>query len=169
MSDFSVRSDIAACDPDPLCERRNRVREAMSIDSADIERGQTPFFAFQPTEAEFRTTIKRAVAQDIKECRWSREELAEGLSQLLGRTVTVAQLDAITAESKSHRFPAEWIPAWVRLTTSHRVLDLLCAESGLWVVDAAERDYAEYGRIVIQRKKDEKRAEEIERRVGGRA
>jgi len=98
--------------------------------------------------------LKRAAAQDLKECRWSRLGVADALSKELGREITVAQLDAITAESKGILwFPAEWLPAWLRVTGSRRMLEILCSECGFRVADDTDCDLAELARAELKREK----------------
>jgi hypothetical protein len=109
------------------------------------------------------SAIKRAAALDIKECPQSREEVADRLSQLLRRNITVAQIDAVLAETKPHRFPAEWIPAWLLVTGSRRVLDVVCAETGLWVADETERAFARYGRASLEHEKAAERTESLKK------
>jgi|SRR5665213_581586 len=95
--------------------------------------------------------IKRHAVQDLKECSLSRQQIAEGLSQAAGRPITTHQLDAFVSESKSHRFPLDLLAAWVRIAGSRRLLDLVCAESGLYVADETERKLADFGRTVLAR------------------
>lgn len=133
---------------DSLERRRREARAHLGLDQMDIDAGRNPFAAF--AERNLRSEICRALVQDITECKWSREEIALGLSKLLGREVKIYQLDAMTAETKDHRFPAEWVPAWVRVTGSARLLELLCAESGMWLADDVEHDLADLGRNQVR-------------------
>src|ERR1035441_7803548 len=72
--------------------------------------------------------VRKALKQDMAECRLSREEVAIRLSVRMGR-IGVAILDAYVAESKPHKFPAELIPAWIEVTRSRRILDVLDRKS----------------------------------------
>lgn len=109
--------------------------------------------------------VLAAAAKDLRECRWSREEVAERLSFLLARKITVAQIDALIAESKPHRFPAEWIPAWVKITGSARLLALLCEESGYWLADETEHNLAQLSRTEIERDRADRRVAELRARL----
>jgi hypothetical protein len=158
MSESEFRSDS-------LDHRRETARWELALDAADRQRNRNPFCGFRLRE-ELHWLIKRALAEDIKECAYSREQIAEGLTRLVGRTITVAQIDAWTAETKiGHRFPAEMIPAWSRVTVSRRVLDLVCAEAGCWVQGATEHDLAELGRAQLQAEKVAGRIAELKARV----
>lgn len=103
--------------------------------------------------------VKRAAAADLRVCRLSREQVADRLSVALCRRITLAQIDAVVSETKEHRFPAEWIPAWVQITGSARLLEMLCREAGYWLADEGEHGLAEYGRTLLQREKLDERAD----------
>src|ERR1017187_1216247 len=51
--------------------------------------------------------VRKALKQDMAECRLSREEVAIRLSVRMGR-IGVAILDAYVAESKPHKFAADF-------------------------------------------------------------
>lgn len=113
--------------------------------------------------------IKEALAADIRECRLSREAIAEELSRLSGRDISPAQLDAYVAQSKTgHRFPAELVALWVKVTRSQRVLALLCEQAGLWCADVAEHELAELGRAQIMRERAEEKAAGLKRKYWDR-
>ncbi len=116
-----------------------------------------------PEPRDLRLAVKRTLALDIRECRWSREEIALRISVLTGKPCSISTLDAMIAESKDHRFPAEWVAAWVTATGSRRLLDLLCEEAGYYVADMTMRDLAELARLRIESKKASARAEELRR------
>jgi hypothetical protein len=170
MSDAAEFSDIRfSTDPDrPIDERREDARHRIAIDHADVDHGRQPFFYARPVESDVRLAVKRAMALDLKECRWSREQVADALSRLIGRSITQVQIDAWVAETKEHRLAAEYVPAWVRVTGSTRVLDLLCAEAGCWLADAVEHDLADYGRSILHREQLTARLTMLERQLQGR-
>lgn len=118
-----------------------------------------------PEPRDLHLAIKKALATDIKECCWSREQIVQRLALLTGRPVGISTLDAMVAETKDHRFPAEWIPAWVLSTGSTRLLNLLCSESGLFLSDATEHDLAELARLNIATRQATKRAEKLRQRL----
>jgi hypothetical protein len=155
MSEQREFSDIA--------RRREQARWKLGLDRIEVESGRNPIHELG--DLDLHLCIKRAAALDLKECRWSREEVAEGISKLVGRVISLAQLDTITAETKLHRMPAEWIPAWVRVTGSTRILDLLCAESGMWMADETEHDLADLARAQIHQERVTGKIVELRKRV----
>ena len=96
--------------------------------------------------------VRKALKQDLAEAHLSRDEVAIRLSVRMGR-IGAAILDAYVAESKPHKFPAELIPAWIEVTKSRRILDVLCAEVGLSIATEEDRDFAELGRSQMRAKK----------------
>lgn len=119
----------------------------MRISESDLE--STVNAAFATTCAD----VRNALHADLKMCGKSRERVALELSAMVGRQISAEMIDAFVAASKAHRFPAEWIPAWVTVTGSRRLLDLLCGALGLSVATEEDRDFAELGRT---RLRDEK-------------
>jgi len=145
--------------------RREEARWKRGQDQRDERENRSAFYSFSSEWADFNIQVKRTAALDIKECRHSREEITIGLSRLVGRQVSIAQIDAMLAESKPHRFPAEWIPAWVRVTGSKRLLDLLCAASGYWLADDVDVDLANMARAEILRDRHGSKASDLRARV----
>jgi len=160
MSDENVFSDID--------RRREAAGWKRAIDRVAREMGQPPFRGYESGEADIGAMLRRVAARDLAECPLSREQVAEGLSKLLGRDVSRAMVDAVVAETHPHRFAAEWIPAWVRVTGSIRLLELITAECGLWTADADQHELAEYGRSALQRDKLDDKLTALKRRLAER-
>lgn len=152
-----------------LAKRREEAHWRACLDRRDAEQGRLPFDAYyQNDEADLHLRIKRAAALDLKACRYSRTEVADAIGRLIGRPVSTAQIDAIVAESHAHRLPAEWIPAWCRVTGSTRILEMLCAEAGLWLADDTEHDLAELARAELNKHKAAERAAVLRKLLAGK-
>ena len=93
--------------------------------------------------------IRNALKQDLAQCSLSREEVAIRLTVRAGR-VSLAMLDAYVSETKANKFPAELVPAWIDVTGSRRILDLMCGEVGLSIATEEDRDYAALARAEMQ-------------------
>ncbi|NPV70315.1 MAG: hypothetical protein HPY55_06675 [Firmicutes bacterium] len=88
------------------------------------------------------------LSQALKECPFSRYEAAARMSELVGAEITKAQLDSWTAESKEfHRFPAEYLPAFLKVTGSSEILRLMAELVSCYVLESEEALLAEIGRI----------------------
>ena len=144
-------------------QRRQLALWKDGFDRIEVEQGLMP--TYERADLDLHLRVKRAAAQDLKGCRWSRQQVTHALSKLVGREVSQAQIDTIIAETKTHRMPAEWIPAWVRVTGSRRLLDLLCAEAGMWLADETEHDLAELARAQIHQERANTRIQELRTRV----
>jgi hypothetical protein len=127
-----------------------------------LEERQPPVL---PEPRNLNKAVKAILAQDVRECRYSREEIIHRMYAVTGHLVGVSTLDAMLAESKEHRFPAEWIPAWTIATGSRRLLDLLCSEAGLYLADETEHNLAQLARLSIETKKASARAEKLRREL----
>ena len=138
----------------PPCEEGiSDLTKCSDIPSGVLGRGQF---------GHLHNAVKRAVAEDLRASKWSREQVAERLTWLVGKTVTLAQVDAIAAETKENRLPAEWVPAWIVATGSQRVLALLCDEAGGWLASERDRKLAELGAEGLRAKKASARIAELE-------
>ena len=106
-------------------------------------------------DAEFRA----AISADIKACPLSRYEIAAKMSELVGQEITESMLYSYTAESKEkHRFPCQFLPAFVVATGGRRAFECLSARSGLFALPGPEALRAEITKLdeQIERLKKEK-------------
>ena len=112
-----------------------------------------------------RADIKKVLIADLRECPLSRAEVAERLTEECCRRITETQIDAYTAASKEHRFPAEMVAAWVKVTGSRRLLALICEEAGLYLASQTDRELAEMGRAQIAAEKAAVRRDDLKGRL----
>lgn len=105
--------------------------------------------------------VREVLRADLELCGKSREQVAMDLSRLIGREITLAQMEKWVAESAPHRFPAEYMPAWYAATGSWRIFEALAEKAGLWAGTRDDQEFAELGRV---RLKDEK----LTRKLWGR-
>jgi len=84
----------------------------------------------------FSHALRHALAQALRDCPYSRAEVAAHMTELvfgdadLGE-ITVAQLNAWTACSKAEwRFPAEYLPAFVKATGAVWLVDWMAQRCG---------------------------------------
>jgi hypothetical protein len=96
-------------------------------------------------------TAVRAALAGLFKGGFSREAIAERMSHLVGREVTVAMLDTYTADSKrNHRFPAAWIPALCAATGDARLLQYLVQRTGYRMISQEEEQLLELGRMFLE-------------------
>jgi hypothetical protein len=95
-----------------------------------------------------------ALTRALKSCPNSRETVAGQMSDLLGVTITKAQLDAWTSEAKTgHRFPAEYLPAFCMATGDPEPTRILGEAGGLFVLPGPEALRAEIQRLDEQERR----------------
>lgn len=108
---------------------------------------RAPTAAIDPDR--FRSKLKRAMAQAIRECAYDRPVIAARMAQYLGlTTLSKASLDAYTAESKtSHDISLVRFKAFVRATGATWLWDLIVSEDGLLILEGDEARLAEIARL----------------------
>ncbi|UWU13246.1 hypothetical protein N2599_13945 [Rhizobium sullae] len=99
--------------------------------------------------SRFRSKLKRAMAQAIRECPHGREVIAARMAQYLGLpNLSRATLDAYTAESKeTHDVSLVRFKAFVRATGANWLWDMVVSEDGLIVLEGDEARLAEIARL----------------------
>lgn len=111
------------------------------------------------------TEIRAAVSLDLKQAHdssgreLSRYEVAARMSELTGQEITKTMLDNWSAEShEKHRFPCQFLPAFIHATGRRGVFDVLSRKAGLFALPGPEALRAEIRRLEedINRKKYEK-------------
>jgi hypothetical protein len=117
-------------------------------------------------DSEFRA----AVSSDIKHAcdgsgrELSRYEIAARMSELTGQEITKSMLDNWSAEShEKHRFPCQFLPAFIISTGSRHAFDVLTRRAGLFALPGPEALRAEIQRIdeEIKKKQSEKQKRQI--------
>jgi hypothetical protein len=104
--------------------------------------------------------FREAVSDALRNCPWSRYQVAARMSEMIGQDITKTMLDSWTAESKEqHRFPAVFLPAFCEAVGSTDPLRMLGRTVGAFVLPGPEALRAEIQRIEeeITRKQAEKR------------
>jgi hypothetical protein len=105
-------------------------------------------------------SIRAIITDSLRQSPKSRHQVAARMSELLGREITKAQLDAFSAESKeNHRFPLEYLPAFVEATGDRSLIRFIAEKCMGYYIENADALHLELGRIHEQEKvlKDRKR------------
>lgn len=126
MSLFDVLQSTAQKDPDEIIEGQLNISEKL------------------------RQLIKRAISRS----GLSRHQIAGEMSHLLGTEISKTTIDSWTAESKSgHRIPAEYLPAFCRVTGDREPLRLLAETGDMYAMPGPEALRAEIQKFDEQEKK----------------
>lgn len=124
--------------------------------------------ALPPGSLAMGTDVRRVVSETLSDCNLSRIQIAEDMSALLGGQVTKPQLDAWSADSKDgHRFPVEYLPAFVHATKSRKLLDLVATRSNCYVINESDALRLELGRISEEEKRLKEQRRLISQLLGG--
>jgi hypothetical protein len=108
--------------------------------------------------------LRAAVSEDIKACPLKHPYIAVRMSELVGCEITDSMLYSWTAESKDkHRFPCQFLPAFVLATGGRRAFEVLSRRSGLFALPGPEALRAEIQRLDEEIKK--KQAEKQKRQL----
>ena len=115
-------------------------------------------------------TIARAVALALRNCGKSREVVAAGMSDQLGRRVTKYMLDAWASLAREdNRIPLDAFAALVGATGEHELLGLIPAMFGYAVVPEKYAEIIELHLVEEKRSELDRRAAALTARVRGRS
>lgn len=105
--------------------------------------------------ARFRSKLKRAMAEAIRQCPYDRPVIAARMAQYLGlSSISKATLDAYTAESKEgHDISVPRFKAFVRATGAVWLWDMIVSEDGLTLLEGDEARLAEIARLQQEQRK----------------
>ncbi|WP_153306285.1 hypothetical protein [Desulfatiglans anilini] len=109
--------------------------------------------------------LRDAMRQAIKSCPLSRHQIAGEMSHHAGETITKEMIDSWTREpdegdGRSRRYvPAEYLPAFCRVTGDMGPLTIMCQMVGMFVLPGPEALRAEIQKLdeEINRIRDRKR------------
>lgn len=137
--------------PDP-----NQINFFNTLDSTDHV--QVPP---EPSKAPINTNmIKLAISEAIKYSHFDRPEVCRQMSELAGREVTVAMLNAYTSQSRiTHQVPSDLlIPMTIVLGPS--ILKVIAEASGCTLAERQEMQLARIGQFFLMQQKAEQQIEE---------
>lgn len=98
--------------------------------------------------------LRMALVSAIKNCPLSRHQIAGEMSHLLGHEISKTTIDTWTAESKDqHRIPAEYLPAFCRVTGERRPISILAEVGGMFAMPGPEALRAEIQKYDEQERK----------------
>jgi hypothetical protein len=86
----------------------------------------------------FAERLRLSLLNAMNHPRKSRWQIAGEMSHLLGMEVSKHQLDGWVAESKAHRFPAEYLHVFCRVTENYEPLRILAEGAGVYLMKSEE-------------------------------
>lgn len=91
--------------------------------------------------------IRQAITDALKNCTKSRWQIAGDMSHLVGEEISIHQLNAWAAESKSHKLPSDYVAAFCRATENYELLTIQAAAAGMFILPGSEALRAEVQRF----------------------
>lgn len=114
------------------------------------------------------TRLRKALSDAITASGRTRAQVADDLTESVGRRVSEPTINAWLADSKEgHRFPAAYLPAFCRAVGSLEPLVILASAAGGHVVDTTTLLLAERARADRDAAEARRRAKLLDRALGG--
>jgi hypothetical protein len=102
----------------------------------------------------------------LRASRLSRAQICDRLSALVGRRLTVAQLNAWTAATNANRLPADVLVGLLHILGAYEPLDVLLAAVGRATAGPRRQDLAELGQLTLDQEDLDARRANVRRRLG---
>lgn len=104
----------------------------------------------EPTRAPINANkIKLAISQAIKHSHFERAEICRQISELAGRTVTAAMLNAYTSQARTtHQVPSDLL-APMTIVLGPTILKVIAEDSGCTLAERREMQLARIGQFYI--------------------
>ncbi|WP_148210158.1 hypothetical protein [Candidatus Korobacter versatilis] len=123
-----------------------------------------------PGSMDDASLVRGILVDAIRKCGKSRPQIADELTELVGRKITERQLNGFTAESREDfRWPSELDRAFCFVTGDDRLLRTRAELAGFRVITVAEYDLLELGRQYLIRKRADAVVSRLEGALSGRA
>lgn len=117
----------------------------------------------------FGFRLSRAISVTLQECGKPRGDVAERMSDILGRTVTVNMLNAYASgQREDHQISVSRFDALIGATQDRRLLEFLAEGRGWAVIDRRYLPMIEMAAVAEQRKKLARIESGLRRQIGGR-
>jgi len=91
------------------------------------------------------------LSEIIRKSKFSRDQLCDKLTLLLGRKITAAQLGAWCAETNANRLPADVLIATCLVLNDYTPLAALLGPLGLTLAGKHEQALADLGRVTLDK------------------
>ncbi len=116
-----------------------------------------------PGAANIDVTLRATITEAIRRSPKTRDQVADEMTLLLGRPVTVRILNAFTSESnEQHRFPLAWTVALSLTLDDWSLLRLVAERAGFFLIEAWQKPVLELGERMVATRMSQR---EIESRV----
>lgn len=110
-----------------------------------------------------KDSIREALQVSLRNCELSREEISDEMTRLTGDRISVHHINNWVADCKKceWRFPLEYAAAVVIITKNYSVVQAALLGTGLTVADEEGIKLMEFGRIMIEEKRNRKKKQAL--------
>jgi len=121
-----------------------------------------------PGSLDDESIVRRVVTESIRKSAKSREQIAEEMSRLTGKRITVRMINGFTCESEELlRWPAQYTRAFCCVVNDWSLLHCLVERSGFLMITRDEASLLELGREYLRQKRASERVQSLEIRLAG--
>jgi hypothetical protein len=114
-----------------------------------------------------RDAVREALTEALSACELSREQIASELSRLTGEAISLNHINNWASPAKEGwRFPLEYAAAFVVVTGDRGIVDAVLDGTGLAAMGKEEQTYVEYGRIMVEDRKRQKKKKALMQKLG---
>jgi len=154
--------------------RRRKKPDPNQIDFfAALESKGDVYVPPEPARAPINANkIKMAISEAIKHSHFERTEICRQISEMAGREVTVAMLNAYTSQARTtHQVPSDLL-APMTIVLGPSILKVIAEDSGCTLAERREMQLARIGQFFVMHQRAEQQIEQaindlpLMRRVG---
>ena len=111
--------------------------------------------------------IREALTSALAKCPLSREEFAAEMARLTGEAISTNHLNNWAAMAKADwRFPLEYAAAFCLIAQDLGLFEAALEATGRELADEESKVLAEYGRVLVQKRKAASKERELLERLG---
>ncbi len=111
--------------------------------------------------------VREALTEALDACPLGREQVALEMSRLTGENISINHVNNWASGAKRDwRFPLEYVAALVVITGDAGVIAAVLEGTGFSLLSENDRMYVEYGRLMVEEKKRQKKKRALMERLG---
>lgn len=122
----------------------------------------------KPGALKIGLSLRKFLAETVRDSEFTREEIVEKMSELIGTRITLPMLNRWVAySSEEWRFPLEYLPALEVALNSHAILQFIAEMRGCRLLVGREILEYELGKAALMKSELRRREASIKKALGG--
>jgi len=139
----------------------------MKIEELHLPMSNLPSQKYRAGTFQKSVAVKEAFNKALKKSGLSREVVAEELSRLLNRNISIHQINNWAAPEKRDRhIPLDCVGALAVILNSIEIIQAALDGSGYEVIGPEEKAYLELGKLVVEEKARRKKKRKLMEKLG---